>query len=101
MKERLEIIKKGQKKEENPEKKSGNNQGDGQQQEKEKEGGGNQQGQDQKGKMTVVKIKTKDGQEFQMNIKGEVESIEMKGEEEGKKGGEGKEKEGSNQNQGG
>lgn len=40
---------------------------------------------------TVVKIKTKDGQEFTMNIKGEIESIEMKKEEQGQEGEGGKE----------
>jgi|GEM_PF-3061213 len=43
----------------------------------------------EKKKKTVVKIKTKDGQEFEMNISGEIESIEMKGED--AKEGEGKE----------
>lgn len=50
-------------------------------------------GKDEKGSKqgVVVKIKTKDGQEFQMNINGEVESIELKGQEkqdQDKKGGE-------------
>lgn len=34
------------------------------------------------GKKSVVKVKTKDGQTFEMSINGEVESIEVKGEEE-------------------
>lgn len=38
-------------------------------------------GNEQSGKKTVITIKTKDGQEFKMDIIGEIESVEMKGED--------------------
>ncbi len=58
--------------------------------------GDKEAGKNEDEKKTVVKIKTKDGQEFEMNIKGEIESIEMKKgegaeEEDKKEGGDGEE----------
>ncbi len=46
-------------------------------------GGSESQDNKQDEKKTVVKIKTKDGQEFNMTIKGEIVSVEMTGEEAG------------------
>lgn len=41
----------------------------------------NETGETKNKKKTVITIKTKDGQEFKMDISGEIESVEMKGEE--------------------
>lgn len=41
----------------------------------------NETGKEQNGKKTVITIKTKDGQEFKMDIIGEIESVEMKAED--------------------
>ena len=55
---------------------------------------------DEKKQKTVVKVRTKDGQEFEMNISGEIESIEMKGEDQKKGEEDGGEKGGGEAQQG-
>lgn len=82
--ENISLLKEREKKlKEGTEKQGSKNNADSKKGEGEQNPGGSQEEGSQQGeeKKTVVKIKTKDGQTFEMNITGEVESIEVKDEE--------------------